>query len=248
MASDMLNNTKNTDMFSTDAITWCLLVPLIHVFSLMSNILCIIVFCSNIFIKKPIAIYFISLLISDSMTLFIGYVEMTDRATSMISESSSLCAFNNIFHRLYENLYTFMGTYCLDWMLYKLLWTRASIILLAILSVQRTRTFFSLSYRESRICALFACIFSIIIAAIITCIEWTGIQYENDSSLNIHSDIFHDIIQKNSLKQVYSTYLYQDYNLTISNYSCMIEPFNVTISSDMTNQVNIFYSTPRGTF
>ncbi|CAF1390871.1 unnamed protein product [Adineta steineri] len=238
MASDMLNNTKNTDMFSTGAITWCLLVPLIHVFSLMSNILCIIVFCSNIFIKKPIAIYFISLLLSDSMTLFIGYVEMTDRETSMINKSSSLCAFNNIFHRLYETLYTFMGTYCLEWMLYKLLWTRASIILLAILSVQRTRTFFSLSYRESRVCALFACIFSIIIAAIITCIEWTDIHYENDSSVNIHSDIFHVVIQKDSLKQVYSTYLYQDYNDTINNYPCMIQPFNVTFSSNMTNQFN----------
>lgn len=157
-----INTTKLSNNITTPTIIWCLLMPTIHIFSLTSNILCIIVFCSNIFIKKPIAIYFICLLISDSMTLFIGYIEMIDRESNMIDRSSLLCVFNEkIIHKITDFIYTFMGKFCLEWMLYKVLWTRASTILLAILSVQRTRTFFSLSYHETRLCAFIACMVSI---------------------------------------------------------------------------------------
>jgi hypothetical protein len=225
-------------MLTTPTFIWCLLMPSIHLFSLISNILCIIVFCSNTFIKKPIAIYFICLLISDSITLLIGYIEMIDREISMIDKSSLLCIFNEkILHTITDFIYTFMGRFCLEWMLYKVLWTRVSTILLAILSVQRTRTFFSLSYHESRLCAFFACIFSIIIALTITCLEWIGVQYDNVNNLNIYFEMFQLINEKKFSRNFYSTYLYRNYNESINNYPCMIELFNITSLPIITNEV-----------
>ncbi|CAF5141130.1 unnamed protein product, partial [Rotaria sp. Silwood1] len=94
MDIDIINTTKLSNMITSPTFTWCFLMPAIHLYSLISNILCIIVFCSNVFIKKPIAIYFICLLISDSITLLIGYIEMIDRETNMIDKSSWLCMFN----------------------------------------------------------------------------------------------------------------------------------------------------------
>lgn len=240
MTIDTINNTDITNFILSSTFSWCFLIPLIHIFSLISNILCIIVFCSNDFIKKPIAIYFICLLISDSMVLLIGYIEMIDRESSMIDKSSWICIFNEkIVHRLSDILYTFMGRFCLEWMLYKVLWTRISTILLAILSIQRARTFFSLSYHESRLCAFLACIFSVIIALIVTCLEWTGVQYKNVDDQNIYSDIFRLVVNNNSSKEFYSSFLYRNYNESIKNYSCTIEPFHVTSYPIMTNQVNI---------
>ncbi len=238
---DFNNSTKSSNIYMSPTIIWCFLMPLIHFLSLISNILCIIVFCSKTFIHKPIAIYFICLLISDSTTLLIGYSEMLDRESSMTDKSSLLCMFNGkIIHTLTDFIYTFMGKFCLEWMLYKVLWTRASTILLAILSIQRTRTFFSLSYHETRFCALSACMFSILIALLITCFEWIGIQCDKSPDSAIYIEIFQSIINKKYSNNFYSNFLYDHYNKSIDKYPCIIQtldinPFNNTISS--TNEV-----------
>jgi hypothetical protein len=234
-----MNTTKLSYSIITPTFIWCFLMPSIHLFSLISNILCIIVFCSDTFIKKPIAIYFICLLISDSITLLIGYIEMIDRESNMIDKSSLLCIFNEKFiHTITDIIYTFMGRYCLEWMLYKVLWTRASTILLAILSVQRTRTFFSLSYHESRLCAYFACISSVIIALITTCLEWTGVLYDEVKNPVIYFQIFQSIIEKNSSKDLYSTYLFRNSIESNNTYPCLIDSLNITSLSSRINQVN----------
>jgi hypothetical protein len=221
---------------TTSTLIWCFLMPLIHILSLLSNILCIIVFCSKTFIHKPIGIYFICLLISDSITLLIGYSEMLDRESSMIETSSLLCTLNGrVIHNLIDYIYTFMGKFCLEWMLYKILWTRASTILLAILSIQRSRTFFSLSYHETRLCALFACLISILIALLITCFEWMGIQCEKPMNSLIYFEIFQSIMKKKSSREFYSKFL-------TGNYSCLIQLFNSNKTILELNQVrNILF-------
>jgi hypothetical protein len=225
MDMNSVNETKISNPILTSTLIWCFLMPLIHVLSLLSNILCIIVFCSKTFIHKPIAIYFICLLISDSTTLLIGYSEMIDRESSMIEKSSFLCMFNGrVLHNITDFIYTFMGKFCLEWMLYKVLWTRASTILLAILSIQRSRTFFSLSYRETRFCALVACLISILIALLITCFEWIGIQCEKPTDTVIYWEIFQSIMKRKSSKEFYSKFLYQH---SIEKYSCLIQSFNI---------------------
>ncbi|CAF1168087.1 unnamed protein product [Rotaria sordida] len=236
---DVINKTKLSNMIISPSFTWCFLMPSIHLLSLMSNILCIIVFCSNVFIKKPIAIYFICLLISDSITLLIGYIEMIDRESNMIDKSSWLCMFNEkIIHKLTDFIYTFMGRFCLEWFLYKVLWTRASTILLAILSVQRSRTFFSLSYHESRLYAFLACIFSIIMAVTITCLEWIGVHYDKVNDSNLYIEIFQSIINTQSSQEFYSTVFYRYYNESMTNYRCIVESFNVTSVLGLTHQYN----------
>jgi hypothetical protein len=241
MDINLINNTKTLNTFMTPTLIWCFIMPLIHFLSLISNILCIIVFCSKTFIKKPIAIYFICLLISDSTTLLIGYSEMIDRESSMVDKSSLLCMFNEkIIHGITDVIYTFMGKFCLEWMLYKVLWTRASTILLAILSIQRSRTFFSLSYHETRFCALFACIMSILIAVLITCFEWTGVQCEKSTDSYIYIEMFQLIKSKQFPREFYSNFLYENYDQSVEKYYCIVQSldihrFNNTILE--TNQV-----------
>lgn len=230
MDTDTVNKTKLSSMMISPTFTWCFLMPSIHILSLISNILCIIVFSSNVFIKKPIAIYFICLLISDSITLFIGYIEMIDRESNMIDKSSLLCMFNErIIHKLTDFVYNFMEKYCVQWMLYKVLWTRASTIVLAILSVQRSRTFFSLSYHETRAYAFCACIFSIIMALTLTFLEWLGVEYKRIHDSNIYLEIYQSIMNKTTSKEVYLTSLNENYNQSLISYPCLMESFNLTL-------------------
>ena len=227
---------SNTTTWSTTFI-WCYLIPLIHVFSLISNILCIVVFCSNVFIKKPIAIYFICLLLSDSIILLVGYADITDRKSHHLSDSG-LCLINkNILHTWKEHIFTLMERFCLEWILYKILWLRVSTILLAILSIQRTRTFFSLSYHESRFCAFSACVFSFTLALIITGFEWHGIHYSGVTDERISLEVLHKILDDNSSRELYSMILHRSYDQAIGSYPCLMEPFDVASAMNMTNQV-----------
>jgi hypothetical protein len=163
---------------------------------------------------------------------------MIDRESNMIDKSSLLCIFNEkIIHTITDIIYNFMEKYCLEWILYKVLWTRVSTILLAILSVQRSRTFFSLSYHESRLCAFSACVASIIIALAITCLEWTGVKYDEVKNSNIYFEIFQSIIEKNSSKDVYSMYLLRNSNESNNIYPCLINSINMTSLSSPINQV-----------
>ena len=227
-----LNQTQLSTTILTPTLIWCVLMPAIHFFSLISNIFCIIVFCSKTFIHKPIAIYFICLLISDSTTLLIGYSEMLDRESSMMNKSSLLCLFNGrIIYPLTELIYTWMGKFCLEWMLYKVLWTRASTILLAILSIQRARTFFSINYRESRCCASVACLISFSIALFITCFEWIGIQCEKSPDEFVYWELFQSIQKKTSAREFYANYIYQH---RLEKYSCLSQTFTNHTNNQVT--------------
>ena len=231
------DQTKSSSPFISPAIIWCLLMPSIHLFSLFSNILCIAVFCSGTFIKKPIAIYFISLLISDSAILLIGYMEMIDRESKMIDSSSWLCTFNHKAVRgLVDYIYVFMERFCLEWILFKVMWTRVSTIILAILSIQRSRTFFSLSYHETRLSAFLACLSSILIAFVITCLEWIGIQCAKSRGSQPYLEIFQLILSRESTKESYSSMFYQS-NTTLQKYPCIGELLNGTASWNTSGSV-----------
>ena len=243
MATPLDNQTAIVaDRLGSATIIWCLIMPLIHLLSLISNIICIIIFSSKTFIHKPIAIYFIGLLISDSTTLLIGYTEMIDRETHMIDKSFVLCRFNQkVIHNLTDWMYTFMERFCLEWMLYKVLWTRASTILLAILSIQRTRTFYSLSYRESRLCAVLACIVSLLLAFLITCLEWIGFRCEQSPDPGVYVEIFQNIQKRPLSKEFYSSFLSAHYNESAKSYSCLMRSFDLNqsmyLAGPMINQV-----------
>ncbi|CAF4555379.1 unnamed protein product, partial [Rotaria sp. Silwood2] len=239
MDINLMNNTKTSNLYISPTLIWCLLMPLIHLLSLISNIFCIIVFCSKTFIHKPIAIYFICLLISDSTTLLIGYTEMVERESSMSDKSSLLCMFNGkIIRSLTDFVYTFMGKFCLEWMLYKILWTRASTILLAILSIQRSRTFFSLSYRETRFCAVLACISSLVIAILITCFEWIGIQCSKSTDSKIYFEIFQLIKDNKLFKKIYSRVLYDHYDEFIDKYYCIFQSLGINQLNSTISKIN----------
>ena len=109
------NYLNNSAKYQSSPFVWCYLLPLIHIFSLISNILCIMVFSSNVFIKKPIAIYFICLLLSDSMCLFIGYIDIINREIYPTIEPSWLCLLlTKNLERLKDYLYAFTERLCLE--------------------------------------------------------------------------------------------------------------------------------------
>ncbi|CAF1083872.1 unnamed protein product [Adineta ricciae] len=185
------------------------------------------VFSSNAFIKKPIAIYFICLLLSDSMGLFIGYIDMINREIYPTIEPSWLCLLlTKNLERLKDYLYAFTERLCLEWILYRILWLRVSTILLAILSIQRTRTFFSLSYHESRMFAFSACVLSFILAALITCMEWTHVYYDTAADPELFTDIYQRILQDNSSREFYLSTLNRHSNESTDRYRCLLEAFS----------------------
>ncbi|CAF1361820.1 unnamed protein product, partial [Didymodactylos carnosus] len=176
------------------AIVWCFFMPLIHVFGLFSNLLCIIVFFSKTFINKPIAIYFIALLVSDSITLMIGYFEMLEREKQMLN--GNLCFLNrSVIKTISDYIFNIARRICIEWLLYKVLWTRVSTILLAVLSIQRSRTFFSLSYHETRLCAVLAVLLSAFGAFVITCFEWMSFSCSKPESPLFFAQLFGAIME-----------------------------------------------------
>jgi hypothetical protein len=164
-------------------------------------------------------------------------MEMIDRESNMIDKSSWLCTFNHkVVQRLVDYIYIFMERFCLEWMLYKVTWTRVSTMILAILSIQRSRTFFSLSYHETRLCACFACLSSILVAFIITCLEWIGIQCAKSRGSEPYLEIFQLILSREPTKKAYSSMFYHSYT-TLQNFPCVGESLNGTASLNTTHSV-----------
>ncbi|CAF1538015.1 unnamed protein product [Didymodactylos carnosus] len=183
-----------------ETVVWCFFMPTIHAFSLLSNVLCIIVFFSKTFIHKPIAIYFIVLLISDSFTLVIGYFEMLEREKQMLN--GKLCILNrSVIKIVSDYMFNMARRICVEWLLYKVLWARVSTILLAVLSMQRSRTFFSLSYRETRLCAVFAVFLSVLVAFVITCFEWMNFFCSKPENSLFYAQLFGAIIENPLTRQ-----------------------------------------------
>lgn len=219
---------------------WCLFMPTSHVFSLISNLICIIIFCSKSFIRKPIAIYFIGLLVSDSITLLIGYSEMVERESQLSKNPTNLCYLNEkIIYRLMDSIYTFMEGFCCEWLLYKVIWTRASTILLAILSIQRSRTFYSLSYRETRFCAVCACFFSIFISVLLTCFEWISVQPKSSDNDPFYFQIFQSVQNQTSAKNFYSSILSDENRMISDDFLCLKQNLAVNFNQVRKNSEKV---------
>jgi len=129
----------------------CNVLAPIFISGFLGNIICIIVFLRRRFRTRSISVYFIALFFNDCLLLFISHV-----AKMLIFDASSSCWFNiylskfiDIIH--YREMIYRQGLAVLT---YNTTYTQISMLIFMFMSIQRVRTFSSISYRESRMCAL----------------------------------------------------------------------------------------------
>ncbi|CAF0961936.1 unnamed protein product [Rotaria sordida] len=135
---------------SIDPCILCNVLAPIFIIGFFSNIICILVFLRQRFRTRSISVYFIALFFNDCILLFISHV-----AKMLIFDASKSCWFNiflskfiDIIH--YGDLIDHGG---LSVLTYNTTYTQISMLIFMFMSIQRVRTFSSISYRESRMCA-----------------------------------------------------------------------------------------------
>lgn len=135
---------------SIDPCILCNVLAPIFICGFVSNIICILVFLRRRFRSRSISVYFIALFFNDCLLLFISHV-----AKMLIFDASKSCWFNIYLSKFidvvhYGDLIDHGG---LSILTYNTTYTQISMLIFMFMSIQRVRTFSSISYRESRMCA-----------------------------------------------------------------------------------------------
>ena len=128
----------------------CNVLAPIFICGFFGNIICIIVFLRRRFRNRSISVYFIALFFNDCVLLFISHV-----AKMLIFDASSSCGFNIYLSKFIDVIYYREMIYRqgLAVLTYNTTYTQISMLIFMFMSIQRVRTFSSISYRESRMCA-----------------------------------------------------------------------------------------------
>jgi hypothetical protein len=129
----------------------CNVLASIFICGFFGNIICIVVFLRRRFRTRSISVYFIALFFNDCLLLFISHV-----AKMLIFDASSSCGFNIYLSKFINIIYYREMIYRqgLAVLTYNTTYTQISMLIFMFMSIQRVRTFSSMSYRESRMCAL----------------------------------------------------------------------------------------------
>ena len=128
----------------------CNVLAPIFICGFLGNILCIVVFLRRRFRSRSISVYFIALFFNDCLLLFISHV-----GKMLIFDASSSCWFNIYLSKFidlirYRDVIYHGG---LSVLTYNTTYSQISMLIFMFMSIQRVRTFSSISYRESRTCA-----------------------------------------------------------------------------------------------
>ena len=135
---------------SIDPHILCNVLAPIFICGFFGNIICIIVFLRRRFRTRSISVYFVALFFNDCLLLFISHV-----AKMLIFDASSSCWFNIYLSKFIDIIYYREMIYRqgLAVLTYNTTYTQISMLIFMFMSIQRVRTFSSISYRESRMCA-----------------------------------------------------------------------------------------------
>ena len=128
----------------------CNVLAPIFISGFLGNIMCILVFLRARFRTRSISVYFIALFFNDCLLLFISHV-----AKMLIFDASSSCWFN-IYMSKFIDIISYremIYRHGLAVLTYNTTYTQISMLIFMFMSIQRVRTFSSISYRESRMCA-----------------------------------------------------------------------------------------------
>lgn len=137
----------------------------IFICGFLGNIICIIVFLRRRFRTRSISVYFVALFFNDCLLLFISHI-----AKMLIFDASSSCWFNIWLSKFIDIIYYREMIYrqSLAVLTYNTTYTQISMLIFMFMSIQRVRTFSSISYRESRMCALMLTLLAFILGIIIS--------------------------------------------------------------------------------
>ncbi|CAF3809643.1 unnamed protein product [Rotaria sordida] len=143
----------------------CNVLAPIFICGFFGNIICIIVFLRRRFRTRSISVYFIALFFNDCLLLFISHI-----AKMLIFDASSSCWFNIFLSKFIDIIYYREMIYrqSLAVLTYNTTYTQISMLIFMFMSIQRVRTFSSISYRESRMCALMLTLIAFIYGIIVS--------------------------------------------------------------------------------
>ena len=146
----------------------CNVLAPIFICGFLGNIICIIVFLRRRFRTRSISVYFIALFFNDCLLLFISHV-----AKMLIFDASSSCWFNIYLSKFIDIIYYREMIYRqgLAVLTYNTTYTQIAMLIFMFMSIQRVRTFSSISYRESRMCALMLTLIAFIYGIIVSYVQ-----------------------------------------------------------------------------
>jgi len=146
----------------------CNVLAPIFICGFLGNIICIIVFLRRRFRTRSISVYFVALFFNDCLLLFISHV-----AKMLIFDASSSCWFNIYLSKFIDMIYYREMIYRqgLAVLTYNTTYTQISMLIFMFMSIQRVRTFSSISYRESRMCALMLTLIAFIYGIIVSYVQ-----------------------------------------------------------------------------
>ena len=190
---------------SIDPCILCNVLAPIFICGFLGNIICIIVFLRRRFRTRSISVYFIALFFNDCLLLFISHI-----AKMLIFDASKSCWFNIYLSKFielihYELLFDHSG---LSVLTYNTTYTQISMLIFMFMSIQRVRTFSSISYRESRMCAFMLTLIAFVYGFIVAYMQVYGGFCIKELKLNQNQNIQIDLLindTKNIIKEQCST-------------------------------------------
>ncbi|CAF0830081.1 unnamed protein product [Adineta ricciae] len=206
----------------------CNVLAPIFICGFFGNIICIIVFLRRRFRVRSISVYFIALFFIDCMLLFISHV-----AKMLIFGAAESCWFN-IFLSKFIDLIRYKDMLdhgVLSVLTYNTTYTQISMLIFMFMSIQRVRTFSSISYRESRMCAFMLTLIAFVYGIIVSymqlydgfCIKQLDLTKEQTNTIDTLMDDAQYAYDKQCLPKSFSNISVFDSTTIYHHYSTSSE-------------------------
>ena len=180
---------------SIDPHILCNVLAPIFICGFFGNIICIIVFLRRRFRTRSISVYFIALFFNDCLLLFISHI-----AKMLIFDASSSCWFNIYLSKFIDIIHYREMIYqqSLSVLTYNTTYTQISMLIFMFMSIQRVRTFSSISYRESRMCAFMLTLIAFVFGFIVSYMQFYDGFCIKELELNHKQDLEIDLLINNT--------------------------------------------------
>jgi hypothetical protein len=173
----------------------CNVLAPIFICGFLGNIICIIVFLRRRFRTRSISVYFIALFFNDCLLLFISHI-----AKMLIFDASESCWFNIYLSKFIDLIHygALFDHSSLSLLTYNTTYTQISMLIFMFMSIQRVRTFSSISYRESRMCAFMLTLIAFVYGIIVTYMQFYDGFCIKELKLNPKQNLQIDLLINNT--------------------------------------------------
>jgi hypothetical protein len=206
---------------SKESINPCILCNVlapIFICGFFGNIICILVFLRRRFRTRSISVYFIALFFNDSLLLFISHI-----AKMLIFDASKSCWFNIYLSKFIDVIHygELVQNAGLSVLAYNTTYTQISMLIFMFMSIQRVRTFSSITYHESRMCAFILTLIAFLFGIIVSYIQLYDAFCVKELKLNETQSLQIDLLINDSKRvideQCATTFINNLGNLFFSN-------------------------------